>query len=46
MPARLEFTKTAVQALPPPAAGERATYHDSKVLGLQIRVAARGIKTF
>lgn len=45
MPTKLEFSKTALEALSSPAAG-RATYHDTKVPGLQLRVTANGVKTF
>jgi integrase len=42
---RLAFTKTALLALPAPAAG-RVTYTDSKTPGLELRVTAAGIRTF
>jgi integrase len=42
---RLNFTKTAIAALQPPASS-RATYHDTKVPGLQLRVTPSGAKTF
>ncbi|MDQ6922939.1 MAG: Arm DNA-binding domain-containing protein, partial [Pseudomonadota bacterium] len=42
---RLNFTKAAIEALPKPAS-TRATYHDTKVPGLQLRVTPSGIKTF
>jgi integrase len=46
MATRFNFTKTAIQALPPPPAGTRATYRDTKVPGLQLRVTPSGVKTF
>jgi integrase len=41
---RITFTKAAIQALR--AAGDRVTYHDNKVPGLQLRVTPGGVKTF
>src|ERR1700682_885807 len=46
MATRFNFTKTAIKALPPPPAGTRATYRDTKVPGLQLRVTPSGVKTF
>ena len=43
---RINFTKAAIQALPRPPAGKRATYHDTKVPGLELRVTPSGVKTF
>lgn len=47
---KLNFTKAALDAMPLPAAGKRATYHDEggreSVPGLQLRVTASGAKTF
>ncbi|MBL1264931.1 tyrosine-type recombinase/integrase [Candidatus Methylomicrobium oryzae] len=43
---KFNFTKAALDALPLPAAGQRATYHDAKTHGLQIRVTGNGVKTF
>jgi integrase len=43
---RFNFTKASIEALPLPAAGERATYHDQHTAGLQLRVTASGKKTF
>lgn len=40
------FTKDYLNALPLPAPGARAVYHDAKTTGLQIRVTATGAKTF
>jgi integrase len=47
MPANsFNFTKASIEALPLPATGERATYHDQHTAGLQVRVMASGKKTF
>lgn len=43
---RFNFTKVGIEALPVPEAGRRATYHDTKTNGLQIRVTPSGVKTF
>lgn len=43
---RINFTKAALDGLPLPAAGQRATYHDAKTPGLQLRLTATGVKTF
>jgi integrase len=43
---RFNFTKAAIEALPLPGTGERATYHDLHTAGLQLRVSASGKKTF
>jgi len=40
------FTKSAIDALPLPRAGQRAVYHDAKTTGLQVRVSSTGAKTF
>ncbi|MBD9672995.1 tyrosine-type recombinase/integrase [Pseudomonas sp. PDM21] len=42
----ISFSKERLLALPPPEAGKRATYHDTKVRGLQLRVSPTGVKTF
>ena len=42
----LNFTKEALQGLPPPETGKRAVYLDAKTTGLQIRVTDTGAKTF
>lgn len=42
----INFTKKELEALPSPAPGQRATYHDTKTPGLQIRVTGSGVKTF
>ena len=46
MDPRFSFTKEKLIALPLPAAGQRATYHDTKTTGLQLRVTASGTKTY
>ena len=46
MTTTVNFTKAALDSLPLPPAGQRATYHDSKQPGLQVRVTANGVKTF
>lgn len=47
---KVNFTKAALDALPLPEAGQRATYFDdggkASVRGLQLRVTATGAKTF
>ncbi|WP_277053100.1 tyrosine-type recombinase/integrase [Zestomonas thermotolerans] len=43
---RIQFSKERLLALPLPEAGKRATYHDTKIQGLQLRVSPTGIKTF
>lgn len=43
---KINFTKAALDALPLPEAGNRATYHDFKTNGLQLRVTSSGAKTF
>ncbi|MBK60358.1 MAG: recombinase XerD [Pseudomonas sp.] len=42
----IAFSKERLLALPPPEAGKRATYHDTKIQGLQLRVSPSGVKTF
>ncbi|WP_139559100.1 tyrosine-type recombinase/integrase [Methylotetracoccus oryzae] len=42
----LNFTKRAIEALPLPFAGQRATYQDTKVTGLELRVTSTGTMTF
>ncbi|TMH32600.1 MAG: site-specific integrase [Betaproteobacteria bacterium] len=42
----INFTKTAIAALPAVAAEQRATYYDVKTRGLVILVTPRGAKTF
>jgi integrase len=43
---RFQFNKERLLALPAAAPGSRATYHDTKTTGLQLRVTPAGIKTF
>lgn len=45
---KFNFTKAAIDALPLPEDGKRATYHDTnpKGTGLQLRVSSSGVKTF
>ncbi len=43
---RFQFNKERILALPASAAGTRATYHDTKTPGLQLRVTPAGVKTF
>ena len=43
---RFPFTKERLQRILPANKGERVVYYDSKCPGLQIRVTARGVKTF
>ncbi|MBK7954240.1 MAG: tyrosine-type recombinase/integrase [Candidatus Accumulibacter sp.] len=43
---RFQFNKERLLALPAPATGERATYHDTKTTGLQLRVTPAGVKSF
>lgn len=42
----LNFTKAALGALPPAAAGKRVDYHDTRVAGLILQVTDKGGKTF
>jgi integrase len=42
----IAFSKERLLALPLPEAGKRATYHDTKIQGLQLRVSPSGVKTF
>jgi hypothetical protein len=46
MNSAFNFTKAALEAVPAPASGQRATYRDTKTKGLQLRVSANGVKTF
>ena len=46
MESKFSFTKEKLAALPLPGAGQRATYHDVKTTGLQLRVTAAGTKTY
>jgi hypothetical protein len=45
-PFRLRFNKSSLENLPLPAQATRATYYDTEVLGLQLRVTDRGVKSF
>lgn len=42
----ISFSKERLLALPLPEAGMRATYHDTKIQGLQLRVSPTGVKAF
>lgn len=42
----IEFTKTAIKALPKPEAGKRSTWYDTKTPKLALRVTASGTKTY
>jgi len=42
----LRFNKKTLDRVPLPAAGQRATFHDIEVPGLQLRVTDRGVKSF
>ncbi|MGZ6488336.1 MAG: tyrosine-type recombinase/integrase [Pseudobdellovibrio sp.] len=43
---KINFTKAVLDTLPLPEAGKRATFHDLKTNGLQLRVTHNGVKTF
>lgn len=43
---RFLFGKEKILALPIPEAGQRVVYHDTKAVGLQIRITSTGTKTF
>lgn len=43
---RINFTKDALTAIKLPKEGSRTVYHDSKTIGLQLRVTPSGVKTF
>lgn len=43
---RIKFSKEKLERLPLPPAGKRATYYDTKVPKLALRVTAAGAKTF
>jgi integrase len=43
---KINFAKATLASLPLPKAGERNTYHDTKVNGLQLRVTSNGVRTF
>src|SRR6202162_735543 len=42
----LRFNKKTLDRVPLPAAGQRATFHDIEIPGLQLRVTDRGVKSF
>ena|SRR5947208_15905736 len=46
MSSSFRFNKTSLEKLPLPARGTRATYYDTEVLGLQLRVTDRAVKSF
>ena len=43
---RINFTKTALAALPAAPSGRRVAYFDSRTRGLMLLVTAAGVKTF
>ncbi|MEW7998741.1 MAG: integrase family protein [Candidatus Thiodiazotropha endolucinida] len=43
---KLNFTKATLAALPPAEPGKRAYYNDTRVLGLQVQVTDKGVKTY
>ncbi|MVF24956.1 DUF4102 domain-containing protein [Methylocaldum sp. BRCS4] len=43
---KLNFTKSALDAIPLPDPGKRAEYWDAKIHGLQVRVTSTGSKSF
>lgn len=43
---KLNFTKATLAALPPADPGKRAYYNDTRVLGLQVQVTHKGVKTY
>src|SRR5947209_20463252 len=45
-PYRLRFNKSSLESLSLPAPKKRATYYDTEVLGLQLRITDRGVKSF
>jgi len=46
MDRKISFNKAAIDGLPLPEQGKRATYLDPKTNGLQLRVTHTGVKTF
>src|SRR5205814_5483966 len=46
MSSSFRFNKTSLEKLLLPARATRATYYDTEVVGLQLRVTDRGVKTF
>ena len=43
---KINFTKGNIEDVSLPEKGQRATYHDTKTPGLQLRVSSTGVKTF
>ncbi|MCG8073816.1 MAG: Arm DNA-binding domain-containing protein, partial [Candidatus Thiodiazotropha taylori] len=43
---KLNFTKAALTAIPAARSGKRDYYNDTRVLGLQIQVTDKGVKTY
>lgn len=43
---RISFSKEKLLNLPLPDSGQRSAWHDTKAVGLQLRVSSTGIKTF
>lgn len=46
MDKKISFNKAAIDSLPLPEQGKRATYYDTKTNGLQLRVTHNGVITF
>lgn len=46
MDTKINFTKATLDNLPIPPTGKRATFHDTKATGLQLRITSTGVKTF
>lgn len=46
MSKKVNFTKTLIESVKPPAQGERLVLIDSKTAGLQCRITPTGVKTF
>lgn len=43
---KINFTKDVLMSIKLPKQGSRTVYHDSKTIGLQLRVTSSGVKTF
>jgi hypothetical protein len=43
---KLNFTKAGLAALPPAEPGKRTYFNDTRVLGLQLQVTDKGVKTY
>ncbi|SFH38334.1 Site-specific recombinase XerD [Nitrosospira sp. Nsp14] len=43
---KINFTKAMIEGLPLPEQGKRIDFHDTKTLGLQVRVSSNGTRTF